>query len=217
MEDAPSKPAIYRFGIFRLDSHTGELASNGTKTQLREQPFQLLLALLEKPGELWTREALVRRLWPAGTFVDFDRGLNKAVLSLREALGDSAENPQFIETLPRKGYRFIASVASDQQECSVAPAAPDLDRRTGCARNIGRCVGNKSRRTPRLDDESVGAKFANHCSCCHSSGEPFPRSRTGVFRRRNDRRVDYQPRQDQSVASRLSHFGDALQRKQKNS
>src|SRR5215813_13385663 len=74
------------------------------------------------------REDLVRRLWPAGTFVDFERGLNKAVLSLREALGDSAENPQFIETLPRKGYRFIASVASDQQECSVAPAAPDLVR-----------------------------------------------------------------------------------------
>jgi cholera toxin transcriptional activator len=85
MEDAPSKPPIYRFGTFRLDSRTGELSSNGTKTQLREQPFQLLLALLEKPGELVTREDLVRRLWPAGTFVDFDRGLNKAVLGLREA------------------------------------------------------------------------------------------------------------------------------------
>jgi TolB-like protein/DNA-binding winged helix-turn-helix (wHTH) protein len=124
MEDTPSKPPIYRFGIFRLDSHTGELASNGTKTQLREQPFQLLLALLEKPGELVTREALVRRLWPAGTFVDFDRGLNKAILSLREALGDSAENPHFVETLPRKGYRFVASVVTDQQESSPLATPP---------------------------------------------------------------------------------------------
>jgi len=128
VEDTPSKPPVYRFGTFRLDSRTGEICTNGTKTQLRKQPFQLLLALLEKPGELVMREDLVRRLWPVDTFVDFDRGLNKAVLSLREALGDSAENPQFIETLPRKGYRFIASVASDQQECSVAPAAPDLVR-----------------------------------------------------------------------------------------
>src|SRR5215831_18365549 len=136
MEDAPSKPAIYRFGIFRLDSHTGELASNGTKTQLREQPFQLLLALLEKPGELVTREALVRRLWPAGTFVDFDRGLNKAILSLREALGDSAENPQFVETLPRKGYRFIASVVTDQQESSPLAASPPPARAARSSRWI---------------------------------------------------------------------------------
>src|SRR6476659_1201416 len=70
--DPPSKPPVYRFGTFRLDSRTGEISSNGTKTQLREQPFQLLLALLEKPSELVTREDLVRRLWPAGTFVDYD-------------------------------------------------------------------------------------------------------------------------------------------------
>jgi len=124
MEDTPSKPPVYRFGTFMLDSRTGEISSNGTKTQLREQPFQILLALLEKPSELVTREDLVRRLWPEGTFVDFDRGLNKAVLSLREALGDSAENPQFVETLPRKGYRFIAPVDSDQQECSAVPTGP---------------------------------------------------------------------------------------------
>ena len=122
--DPPSKPPVYRFGTFRLDSRTGEISSNGTKTQLREQPFQLLLALLEKPSELVTREDLVRRLWPAGTYVDYDRGLNKAILSLREALNDSAENPRFVETLPRKGYRFIASVAPEQQESSDAPAPP---------------------------------------------------------------------------------------------
>ena len=126
--DPPSKPPVYRFGTFRLDSRTGEISSNGTKTQLREQPFQLLLALLEKPSELVTREDLVRRLWPAGTYVDYDRGLNKAILSLREALNDSAENPQFVETLPRKGYRFIASVAPEQQECPAVPAPPHPER-----------------------------------------------------------------------------------------
>src|SRR3954449_13100504 len=99
-------PRVYRFGIFQLDTRTGELANNGTKTQLREQPLQLLLALLESPGELVTREQLVSRLWPAGTFVDFDRGLNKAVNKLREVLNDSPDHPQYIETLPRKGYRF---------------------------------------------------------------------------------------------------------------
>ena len=136
MEVPPPKPPVYRFGTFRLDSRTGEISSNGTKTQLREQPFQLLLALLEKPSELVTREDLVRRLWPAGTFVDFDRGLNKAILSLREALNDSAENPQFVETLPRKGYRFIASVAPEQQECSAVPAPPHPERASRSGRWI---------------------------------------------------------------------------------
>ncbi len=104
---------IYRFGIFALDSKTGELANGGKKTQLREQPLRLLLALLKHPGDLVTREELVGQLWPDQTFVDFDRGLNKAVNHLREALGDSAEQPNFIETLPRKGYRFIAPVTYD--------------------------------------------------------------------------------------------------------
>src|SRR5690348_15678319 len=101
---------IYRFGMFALDTRTGELANGAKKIQLREQPLRLLLALLEQPGDLVTREELVGRLWPEGTFVDFDRGLNKAINHLREALGDSAEEPHFVETLPRKGYRFIAPV-----------------------------------------------------------------------------------------------------------
>ena len=134
--DPPSKPPVYRFGTFRLDSRTGEISSNGTKTQLREQPFQLLLALLEKPSDLVTREDLVRRLWPAGTYVDYDRGLNKAILSLREALNDSAENPRFVETLPRKGYRFIASVAPEQPESSDAPAPPHPERASRSGRWI---------------------------------------------------------------------------------
>src|SRR5580692_2713661 len=103
-------PRVYRFGAFELDARTGELFSNGQKTQLRDQPLQVLLALLAYPGELVTREELTRKLWPDDTLVDFDRGLNKAVNKLRDALGDSADEPQFIETLPRKGYRFIGAL-----------------------------------------------------------------------------------------------------------
>jgi TolB-like protein/DNA-binding winged helix-turn-helix (wHTH) protein len=113
--------AFYRFGAFELNAHTGELSNNGQKLQLRDQPLKLLLAMLEQPGELVARETLVRRLWPDGTFVDFDRGLNKAVLHLREALGDSAEHPQFIETLPRKGYRFVAPLMQEVQEAPTPP------------------------------------------------------------------------------------------------
>jgi len=113
---------LYRFGDFALDAQTGELTRAGCKIPLREQPAQLLLALLEKPGELVTREQLIGRLWDPGTFVDFDRGLNKAVNHLREALGDSADQPRFIETLPRKGYRFVGQLASDAPP-TEAPAA----------------------------------------------------------------------------------------------
>src|SRR5215475_14424312 len=118
----------YRFGVFELNAYTGELSNAGKKLQLRDQPLKLLIALLEQPGELTPREALVRRLWPEGTFVDFDRGLNKAVLHLREALGDSVEHPQFIETLPRKGYRFIASLTPDLQGSSIT-AMPEMQIR----------------------------------------------------------------------------------------
>ena len=97
-----------RFGPFELDVRSAELRYNGRKTLLHEQPFQVLLALLERPGELISREELVHRLWPDGTFVDYERGLNKAVNKLREVLRDSADSPRFVETIPRRGYRFIA-------------------------------------------------------------------------------------------------------------
>src|SRR3954470_13385956 len=108
--ERPIPAQRFRFGGFELDPRTGELTSEDRKTLIQEQPLNLLLALLERPGELVTREELTSRLWPADTFVDFDRGLNKAINHLRDALGDSADHPQFIETLPRKGYRFIAAV-----------------------------------------------------------------------------------------------------------
>jgi Tol biopolymer transport system component/DNA-binding winged helix-turn-helix (wHTH) protein len=98
----------FRFGAFVLDPGSGELRRNGTKLKLQEQPFQVLLKLLEKPGNLVTREELRSTLWPADTFVDFETGLNSAIKRLRDALGDSADVPRFIETVPRRGYRFIA-------------------------------------------------------------------------------------------------------------
>ncbi len=101
---------VVRFETFELNLKTGELRKGGVKIRLQEQSFQILAALLERPGKLVTREALHERLWPDGTFVDFEDGVNSAVRRLRQALNDSAERPRFIETLPRRGYRFIGAV-----------------------------------------------------------------------------------------------------------
>jgi TolB-like protein/DNA-binding winged helix-turn-helix (wHTH) protein/Flp pilus assembly protein TadD len=100
----------FGFGVFELDLRTGELRKHGLRVRLQEQPFQLLAMLLEHPGEVVTREELQKKLWPADTFVDFDHGLNKAISKIREALGDSAESPRFVETVARRGYRFLAEV-----------------------------------------------------------------------------------------------------------
>jgi Tol biopolymer transport system component/DNA-binding winged helix-turn-helix (wHTH) protein len=102
---------VVRFGVYEVDPHAGELRRNGVKVKLQEQPFQVLTMLLERPGEVISREDLQRRLWPADTFVDFDHSLNAAIKRLRDALRDSADNPRFVETLARRGYRFVAPVA----------------------------------------------------------------------------------------------------------
>lgn len=99
-----------RFGVFEVDLRAGELRKHGLQVRLQEQPFQVLVRLLEHPGQVVTREELQKRLWPADTFVDFDHGLNKAINKIREALADSAESPRFVETVARRGYRFLAEV-----------------------------------------------------------------------------------------------------------
>src|SRR5438270_5609223 len=109
-----------QFGIFEVDLRAGELRRHGSRVKLQEQPFQILTLLLERPGELVTREELQKKLWPADTFVDFDHSLNAAIRRLRDALGDSAENPRFVETVARRGYRFLAPV-SGVPEVSVPP------------------------------------------------------------------------------------------------
>jgi len=111
---------VLRFGLFEADIDNSELRKQGLKIRLQEQPFRLLAILLERSGQLVTREELRERLWGADTFVDFDKGLTKAINRVREALEDSAENPRFIETVPKHGYRFIAPV---DQAGSVETAA----------------------------------------------------------------------------------------------
>ena len=125
---APAEPSrrIARFGVFELDLAAGELRKNGVKLRLQEQPLQVLALLLERAGIVVTREELRQRLWPADTFVDFDHSLNTAVNKLREALGDSASSPRFIETLARRGYRFIAPVQSSP---TANPPHGDADAR----------------------------------------------------------------------------------------
>src|SRR6204780_1882852 len=126
MQQAGPSPSRLRFGVFEVDIRIGELPKQGKRLRLQEQPFQLLALLLEKPGELVTREEVRQRLWPQ-TIVDFDHGLNKAISKIRDALGDSAENPRFIETVSRRGYRFLADVAfvrAGQPETVVGDLGP---------------------------------------------------------------------------------------------
>ncbi len=113
----------FRFGLYEFRPSTGELRKNGARMRLQDQSAAILAALLEDPGEVVTREALRARLWADGTFLDFEHGVNAAVKRLREALGDSADNPTFVETLPRHGYRFIAPVEQLQTSNGVSCAA----------------------------------------------------------------------------------------------
>jgi DNA-binding winged helix-turn-helix (wHTH) protein len=115
----PNDSQLIRFGLFEVDPRSGELRKNGARVKLQQQPFQMLVILLRRPGEIVTREELREQLWPADTFVDFDHSLNAAIKRLRDALGESAENPIYIETLARRGYRFNAPVQSVPAATSV--------------------------------------------------------------------------------------------------
>jgi DNA-binding winged helix-turn-helix (wHTH) protein/Tol biopolymer transport system component len=121
-------PSLLRFGAFELDVRSGELRRNGTRIRLQDQPLQVLLTLLDKAGEVVTREELRTKLWPADTFVDFDHGLNAAVKRLRDALGDTADDPRYIETLARKGYRFVAPVTSNKVPSEPGLATPSVSK-----------------------------------------------------------------------------------------
>jgi TolB-like protein/DNA-binding winged helix-turn-helix (wHTH) protein/Flp pilus assembly protein TadD len=124
MPDSQHRPRI-RFGAFELDPASGELLKRGVRVRVHDKPLQLLMALLERPGETISRKELQDRLWPGGTFVEFENGINNAVSRLREILGDSAEHPRYIETLPRRGYRFTAPVESvAAPDLSSSPPAP---------------------------------------------------------------------------------------------
>jgi DNA-binding winged helix-turn-helix (wHTH) protein/Tol biopolymer transport system component len=125
MDFSASAPGHVRFGVFDLDLRSGDLRKAGARLNLPDQPLQFLTALLNRPGELVTRDELRQRLWPEETFVDFEHGLNAAVKRLRDTLGDSADTPRFIETVPRRGYRFIAPVDRDDDRSESHPLAVD--------------------------------------------------------------------------------------------
>src|SRR5687768_8066105 len=122
MESTETTPPL-RFGAFELDMRLRELRSGTTRIRLQEQPFEILRIMLERPGDVVTREQIRQRLWPDGTYVDFEHSLNAAVKRLRAALGDDAENPTFVETLPRRGYRFSAALNRPESHARPAPAA----------------------------------------------------------------------------------------------
>src|SRR5688572_4488167 len=122
MQALATQPQIIRFGMFEAHLAACELRKRGHRVPLQEQPFQVLVLLLKRPRELVTREELRTALWPDASFGEFDQGLNTAVKKVRQALGDSADNPRFIETVPRKGYRFIAPV--EAPESGVEVSAP---------------------------------------------------------------------------------------------
>src|SRR5579863_4846515 len=127
MASQPAAARTLHFGPFEVDLPAGELRKAGRLIKLQDQPFQVLALLLRHPGEVVTREELQQALWSADTFVEFDQGLNTAIKKIRLALGDSADDPRFIETIPRKGYRFIAPVGEGETP-AVISAPAELER-----------------------------------------------------------------------------------------
>jgi len=161
-------PTILRFGTFEVDLRAGELRKQGVKIKVQEQPFQVLAALLQRPEEVVSREELRKQIWPEDTFVDFDNSLNIAIKKLREALGDSAENPRFIETLPRRGYRFMVPVQSEaQKEPLMAAGGRKFTLQTAMVILVGAAViggfswHSRRGRTLSEKDTIVLADFAN--------------------------------------------------------
>src|SRR5690349_11194257 len=141
-----SQPSVIRFAEYEADLRSGELWRQGHRLQLQDKPFQVLAALLQKPGELVTREELRQSLWAADTFVDFEHGLNTAVNKVREALRDSANNPRFIETLPRRGYRFIGPINNSGQAQAVPPTQSETQ---SAAANVATTIQNDLPSAPR--------------------------------------------------------------------
>jgi DNA-binding winged helix-turn-helix (wHTH) protein len=161
---APQPAPRYRFGVFEADTALGELRRKGVRIKLNAQPFQMLLMLLERPGELLTREEIARALWPDGTFVDYEHGVNSAVNRIREALGDTAGNPRFVETLARRGYRFVAPVERITLNEEPAPA-PESE------------FSDSSEQTP-----GVAEPETNFLSSILSSPEDLPKTSYSVVR-----------------------------------
>jgi len=152
-------PSLIKFGLYELNTGSRRLHKQGRRVRLQEQPLRILEILLQRPGELVTREELTKQLWPSGVHVDFDLGLNGAIKRLRLALDDSAENPIFVETVPKQGYRFIAPV----QRAPVAPQsvihAPEIDSSREVseilAKRAAEEIASSSKVTPRVQHRKL--------------------------------------------------------------
>ena len=165
---ATSSPPIVRFSVFEVDLRVCELRKQGVRVKLQDQPFQVLTLLLKQPGEVVSREELRSQLWGSDTFIDFDNGLNTSINKLREALGDSADSPRFIETLPRRGYRFIAPLESRQQPGETAPSRGSRSKwlviaSFACIGALAIAAYSYFHRVPKLTDKDtiVLADFTN--------------------------------------------------------
>src|SRR5262250_4021227 len=158
MEELTASRKVVRFGLFEVDLESQELRKSGIKIKIQDQPFQILALLLERPGQIVTRDEIQKRLWAGDTFVDFDLGLNSAIKKLRQALGDESDNPRFVETLYRRGYRFLAPVQADAPAAIPSPLIAPLGLENGNGRQAP--SGNKQiekRGTP-LFAASLAAK-----------------------------------------------------------
>jgi DNA-binding winged helix-turn-helix (wHTH) protein len=133
MQEIPQSALVFRFGVFEADLASGELRKHGSKIRLQEQPFRILVMLLDRAGEVVSRDEICRDLWPADTFVDFEQGVGTAIKKLRQALHDDAETPRYIETLPKRGFRFIAAVEK--------PSAPGGSAEQRSSRGAGQGGG----------------------------------------------------------------------------
>src|SRR5438270_13805462 len=125
--ETEQQKAMHQFGVFELDLRMGELRKHGVRLKLQQQPFQVLAILVERAGEVVTRDDIQRALWPGDTYVDFDNAINSSIRKLREALGDNADSPRFIETLPRRGYRFIYPVSRGSNN-GFSPPIAEMDK-----------------------------------------------------------------------------------------
>ena len=163
---------LARFGPFTLNLHSRELHKGPTRLKVPDQSIEILTALLERPGELITREELRRRLWPEDTFVDFEHGLNAAVRRLRDALGDSADAPSFVETLPRRGYRLIGGVDNGQSTTPPDQSSPGPSAAATVedARRVGELYSSLWRRA--LADEERAWKAYHHERESHREADP---------------------------------------------
>jgi cholera toxin transcriptional activator len=159
----------YRFGTFEADAATGELRRQGMRVKLNAQPFQVLLMLLERPGQLLTRDEISRVLWPEGTFVDYEHGVNSAVNRIREALGDTAGSPRFVETLARRGYRFLAPV-------ELIPAERNVDR-VSLDPTVDSIAAGDNTPTPVLTDHSADSSTDQAAN----PSQPDPKARMRIL------------------------------------